>query len=59
MNEEDRDIERLRRRFPNTMPNFLEGGYYYRTWEETDVCRYFKVPPYPMEPERPGERIAY
>ena len=26
MNEEDEGIDRLRRRFPNTMPTFLKGG---------------------------------
>ena len=59
--EETEDINRLRRRFQNNYPNchFLKCGHYCRTWEETDVCRYFKVPPYLMEPERPGERMMY
>lgn len=57
--EEEGDIDRLRRRFPNSMPNFLEGGHYYRSWEEIGVYRYFKIPPYPIKSERPGERMAY
>ena len=44
MKEEDEGIERLRRRFPNTMPDFLKGGNWTRLqmtdspWWSGDEC---------------------
>lgn len=58
--KEDGDIERLRRRFPNSMPySLLKCGHYCGSGEKIDYGWYLKAPPHLMKPERPGERMAY